>query len=271
MRTKKFYLAGMILLSFMLTTVVVSQVRPEVLVVTKAHWNMHMEDDADVNWLDIEKEYFEKVTSKNELIVTSEVLNHYFTDDNSEILFANTYRSWEDVEKAAARSDELAKEAWPDEAERKAFFKKQSAFYSNKHSDEIYSTLPGAKMLAEKSPEPMVYYVRISHLSFPEGGKTEEIRALREEYINAVVLPNPYVKGYYPSRHRWGADARDFVEAFVVESLADLPKAFDANSELIKDHWPEEEARKDFFTKMNKYFTGWHGDYIYQNVPELSK
>jgi hypothetical protein len=61
------------------------------------------------------------------------------------------------------------------------------------------------------------------------------------------------------------------VEAFVVESLGDLQLALEENQKLVKDHWPDEKKAEEFFDKMNHYMTGFHADYIYRNVPELSK
>ena len=72
-------------------------------------------------------------------------------------------------------------------------------------------------------------------------------------------------------RHLYGADSRDFVEVFVVKSFGDVDKALDEMGKLSKEHWPDDDARKEFYTKYNKYFTGWHADYLYTNIPELSK
>ena len=249
----------------------IAQERPTFLTVTTVHWNMEYENFSMDEWKAVEKEYFDKVTSKNEFIVSSLVLMHYFTADNSEIKFVTGYSSWENIEKAQERSNELANQAWPDEKARDAFFKKQSAYYSDMHSDEIYSTLDGAKVLTEKPTEPMVYYVRVSHRAFPEDGTPEEIQALRKEYKENVIDRNSYLKAYYPSRHAWGSDGRDFIEAFVVSSLGDLELSMKENQKLIKDHWPDEAKADAFFDKLGKYDTGWHGDFIYRHVPELSK
>ena len=271
MKLTDFTILGLILLSILTTANVHAQDETRIIVVTTAHWNNHLEDFSMEEWIGVEKEYFDKVINKNELIESSNVLMHYFTADNSEIKFVNVYSSWENIEKAAARNSELAKEAWVDESAREAFFKKQGKYYSNMHSDEIYNSIKGAKFMKEKSTEPLVYYVRVSHLAFPEDGKTEDIVAMMDEYNANVITKNDVIKGYFPSRHYWGSDSRDFVEAFVVESLADVEKALDKNGELAKEHWPDDEKRKEFFTKMGKYFTGWHGDYLYTHVPELSK
>ena len=72
-------------------------------------------------------------------------------------------------------------------------------------------------------------------------------------------------------RHAWGADKRDFIEVFVVNSMADLEASNYARGDLVKSHWTDEAARKAFFKKSGKYFTGFHADYIYETIPELSK
>lgn len=271
MKTQITQLVLMAILFFVITTNLIAQERPKFLTVSTAHWNLDYKDFSMDEWKAVEKEYFDKVTSKNEFIMTAVVLNHYFTEDNTEIKFVQGYSSWENIEKAQERSEELAKEAWPDEKTREDFFKKQSAYYTNMHSDELYSTVDGAKILAEKPSKQMVYYLRISDRSFPEDGKTEEIQALRKEYKENVIDKNIYIKGYYPSVHAWGSDGRDIVEAFVLESLADLALSMEENQKLVKAHWPDEKKRDEFFDKMNKYMTGFHADYIYRHVPELSK
>jgi hypothetical protein len=249
----------------------IAQERPVYLTVTTVHWNLENENFSMDEWKAVEKEYFDKVTMKNEFIVSATVLNHYFTEDNTEIKFVTGYSSWENILKAQDRSDALIKEGWPDEKARDAFFKKQSAYYNNMHSDEIYSTLEGAKLLAEKPTKPMVYYIRISDRAFPEDGKTEEIQAMRKEYKENVIDKNQYIKGYYPSRHACGSDGRDFIEATVVESLGDLQLSMEESQKLVKAHWPDEKKADEFFDKMDKYETGFHADYIFRHVPELSK
>lgn len=271
MKTKITLITMITCMVLLLTGQLAAQERPAFLTITTIHWNLDYEDFSMDDWKALEKEYFDKVTMKNEYIVSATVLNHYFTADNTEIKIVTGFSSWENIEKAAERSDELAKEAWPDEKAREEFFKKQSAYYTNMHSDEICSTLEGAKMMAEKPTKPMVYYIRVSHRSFPDDGKPEEIQALRKEYKENVIDKNQYIKGYYPSVHAWGSDGRDFIEAFAVESLGDLALSMEENQKLSKAHWPDDKTREEFFDKMDKYMTGFHADYIFRHVPELTK
>lgn len=241
---------------------------PQFLVVTRVHFNPKAEFTLD-QWKAHEKEYFDKVTQKNDLIVGANTLVHFYTDDNSEVLFSATYRTWDDIEKAGVKNAELEKAAWPDEAQRKVFLDKSASFYTSEHSDEIRTILPNTKHLTGTTQH--IYYIRTSRRTFPVDAKVGEFAELINEYNQNVTMKNTLLKGYYPSRHRWGADGRDYIEAFVYSSLSDMEKSAEENEKLEKAHWPDEAKRKEFFAKMDKYFEPWHGDALYRHVPELRK
>jgi siroheme synthase (precorrin-2 oxidase/ferrochelatase) len=254
------------------TTLQAQEEAPYVITFTRSHWNMDYKDFSMEKWKALESEYHEKVIMKNEFIAASNVLLHYYTPDNSEIMFVQAYRSWGDVEKATQKNAELAKAAWPDEAERRAFFDKQSEYYAMKHSDEIYSSLSLAKPLTEKPTEPMVVYMRTTHRAWPEDGAADALRSMRKEYIENVVHKNDMVKGYYPMRHLYGADSREIIEVFVMNSMAELEETNKKKiGELVNAHWPDEAKRKEFFDAYNKYRSPWHGDLLYTSIPELAK
>ena len=245
--------------------------RPEFVTVTTNHWNMDKENFKMSEWKAAEKEYLEKVTMKNEFIMSASVYLHNMTADNTEFLTVQTFASWEDIGKFGKRSGELEKEAWPDESKRKAFLKNLGSYYANEHSDEIYAPIPGAKFMAEKPTKDMVLYVRKSHFAFPEDGTNEEFKKLRMEANAAIVQKNEYVKAYYPNVHAWGSDKTEFLEAYYIDSVSDLDKMFDRDDELMKATYPDNEASKAKGKAWGKYFTGVHGDYLYTFLHELSK
>ena len=263
-----------IFLIFMLFSIHLSSAqekeKPMYLTVTTMHWNMDLEDFSMKDWKAVEKEFLDKVTSKNEYILATNYGLHHMTADNTELVYVQLYKSWTDIEKAGDKNGELIKAAWPDEAKREAYFKKRNAYYADKHSDEIYVTMPGAKQRAEVSDEPVLFYVRKSHFAFPEEGTNKEFNELRDGFLKNVIHKNTYIKGYYPYVHAWGADKRDYVEVFVVDSLADLEKALEEIGKLNKARFKDEAAQKAWDKKVSKYFTGYHGDYVYKSVPELS-
>ncbi len=244
---------------------------PEFVAITTMHWNMDKEDFKMDEWKSVEKEYLEKVTKKNEFIMGASTYLHEFTPDNTELVYVQTFASWDDMGKFSERNSELAKEAWPDKEARNAFFDKRFSYYSNEHSDEIYTPLPGAKHMEQAPTKDLLCYVRKTHFAFPEEGSQKEFMEMRNEFIEKVINKNEYIKGYYPHVHAWGSDRTEHMEAFFIESWADLDKMYDRTDELIKEAWPDDEQRKKDGKAWGKYFTGVHGDYMYKLVHELSK
>lgn len=247
--------------------------RPAFITMTHTAWNFDLDDDTSSpkEWMDLSKEYNEKVTMKNEFVRGTVVLTHMYTGDNSDVILVTTYNSWEDIEKAQDRNSELEKAAWPDEAARNEFFKKHDRYYVHKHSDEIYVPIDGAKFPAEQKDTSRVIYIQKVYKAFPEDGSMEEYMALNSEYFEKVTHKNPHLYAFYPLAHAWGADNTEELHIYVLESMEDLiglNRAWDALEEAA---WPDEAERKAFFEKYDRYFTGRHGDYIYSSIAGVSK
>ena len=256
---------------FMFTTMFSQEDKFDYITVTKMHFNLNNPDLKFEDWQKLEKEYFDKVTSKNDLVIRHNCLTHYFTDDNTEVLNVNVYKSWEDIDKAGNKTADLVKNAWPNENERKAFFKKLRSYYADTHSDEIYASMPYTKPLNAKSDESFIYYVRNSHFSSSDEGSSDEFDSLMKEFFENVTMKNDLIKGYYTLAHAWGSDKTDFLEVFVVEKLGDIDEFFKKEGELFEKHWRTEKEREEFDKKMNKYFSRHHSDYIYRSVKGLRK
>jgi hypothetical protein len=143
MKSNKILVLGMLIFTFLLNTEIRAQDEPKPVYITITTKHRNLDTDRK-DWQKTEQEYYDKVTSKNELIIGNELLNHYYTANSSEVLFAYVYRTWEDIEKSNAISNELIMKGWPDEKARKAFFDKQRSYYSTYHSDEIYMSQPMA-------------------------------------------------------------------------------------------------------------------------------
>lgn len=241
--------------------------------VTTMHVKMDNENGSFEEWQALEKEFFDKVTSKNEFILSHNNLAHYFTEDNSEVINVNVYEDWSKIEAAQKRNNELIDLAWPDKAKRDAFFKKRNSYYEDTHSDEIYVTMPYNKVLAapKASDKQLVYYVRRGHFNLSFEGSDEEFDKLFKEYFDAVTMKNEHIIAYYTLAHAWGSDKTDFIEVYVVENLDGIEKSFQKNDELFNAHWKDEKKRKEYNTKLNKYFTPLHADYLYRSIVGLRK
>lgn len=239
--------------------------------VTTTHWDFSNPDNNYESWKAAEKEYRDKVVNKNEYILATAVYTHLYTDDSREVVMVQSYPNWEAIDKAQQRNEELAKEAWPDEAARKAFFDKLNSHYSDWHSDEIYQMMPGAKFLAQPADKDMILYVRINYMNYPEDGSEADFMEGYNWFIENMVNKNEFAKAYYPHIHAWGADRREMVDAWLYESMADVEKGGDRMDELWEEGFTDEAERKAMGEKMGKYFLGYHKDLLYTFIHDLSK
>ena len=258
--TNRFFIITTIVLLFNVSLFSQENKRPLYYTMTTMYWNLDNDGSAE-DWNAIEKEYKDKVTSKNEHIMASAYLTHLLTDNSREVIYVQTYPTWEDIDKAAERNSELEKEAWPDDDARRAFLDKQASYYSEYHSDEIFATMDGAILPSGPQEKDMVVYIRKNKMAFPEDGTMKEFNELRLKQLEEIYKKNDLIKAYYPGMHAWGNDRRDFLEVFVIDSLDDLGKMFDKNGELSSGAFTEEEGEA-----FGKYFKGVHGDYVYTNI-----
>lgn len=242
---------------------------PKYYVVTTLHFNM--DNDSDASWLDVEKEYLDKVTMKNEHIMGAGFYTHLYTANSTDVKYVQVFGSWDAIEKASERNAELEKEAWPDDTARAAFLKTQGSFYTNKHSDEIYTVLSGSKPFNGELTDNSIVYVRTNHFAYPEDGVPGELGKARTEYLENVINKNELIKGYFPHRHYYGRNSTEFIEAIFLDSMDDLDKMNKRNGELFMAHWTDDESRKAYGAIQRKYFTGVHGDEVLSIIPSLRK
>jgi len=233
---------------------------------------LHGVSGVDLNeWKATEQEFFDKVTSKINLLVAHEVLISNIKNDFSDIKVINVFKSWGDIQKINTIRGDLIAIAWPDEEERKLFFEKQNSFYTNFHSDEIYTStkfgFPVEDDVKKSQKRSFTYFVQTSTLS-DDNGKDSYSDYIK--YVKNVFHKNSLIKGYYPLRHLWGSDSRDFVEVFVVNSTEDIKNVIENNRVLLKELVPNDEKRKGFLEVYEKGILN-RSNAIYVNVPSLSK
>lgn len=221
------------------------------------------------SWKEIEEEYFNKVTSKIDLIHSHEVLMSYFAPQFSEIKVINVINSWEDIMTVNEMRVELIEEAWPDEEERKAFFEKQNSFYKSKHSDEIFLTSDFSKDFVKEPGQnrPFTFMLKNNIISDSEDeGSYENYK----QYIEKVIFENSKILGYFPFSHFWGDDSREFVELFVFDSFSDVELSQYESNALLSKVVSGEEERREFLSSLFSAIES-HETTFYRNIPSLSK
>ena len=236
------------------------------------HRNLNFKNATFDKWLELEKNYLDKVIRKNEYILQRDVFGHYMTEDNTEVLFVQLYKRFEDIEKAENRNTELEKEGWSEVKKSQDYFDYMGQYFDNKKSTEIFITVPGIKEDSSVVGKSLFYQLRVNHLAFPKGGTEAEFSKLNEEFLKKAVYNNKYIKEYYPFVQVLGSDKRQYIEVTAVESLGELENAFKEIDEFLYEPKAGDEAKhKIFIESYFKYFSGFHADYIYKSVPELRK
>lgn len=86
--------------------------------------------------------YNDMVVKKNEYILSHREYAHYYTGNSKDYFIIEEYKDMASMEKAADRSSELEKQAWPDKEKAKAFFDAMGAYFEEWHGDGLYRTNP---------------------------------------------------------------------------------------------------------------------------------
>jgi len=105
-------------------------------------WKVTIPEDgsrAELN--ELMKEWAEKITRKNDKVISERVVRHNMSSDSRDIIFITEYATWNDIDAASDKQSELLKAAYPNDEERRAFNRKIGRYF-NKHSDEIFQEVP---------------------------------------------------------------------------------------------------------------------------------
>lgn len=84
--------------------------------------------------------YYANVISKNDKILSHREYWHYYSASSKDYFIIEEYADLASMEAAGDMNTELEKKAWPDEANRTAFFDAMGAYFENWHGDALYHT-----------------------------------------------------------------------------------------------------------------------------------
>ncbi len=76
---------------------------------------------------------------ENEYVVSHKTVRHFWGHDSRDFVEIIELKSFDDVDKAFEKTNELFKKAFPTKEARDAFNKAYNKYFTGKHSDEIYS------------------------------------------------------------------------------------------------------------------------------------
>lgn len=114
-------------------------------VYTITTWKIMTPDDGSrKEFMDMMKEWHQKVTLKNSKIISERSMTHLSGNDMRDFIVITEYASWNDIEAASKEQNKLVELGWPDKEERQAFMKRFFQF-AETHSDEICQELPALR------------------------------------------------------------------------------------------------------------------------------
>lgn len=109
---------------------------------TVTTWKLHVPENGTRTELNgLLKEFSEKISFKNDKVISEKVLHHISGADLRDLVIISEYASWNDIDAASNMQNELIDKAWPKEEDRNAFFKSWNKYVIT-HSDEIYQENP---------------------------------------------------------------------------------------------------------------------------------
>jgi len=89
--------------------------------------------------------YSENCFAKNEYIVSYKVMRHFWGHNSTDFIQMIEVKTWDDIEKANDKTNELFRKAWPTSQDRKKYNDANGKYFTGKHSDEIYSEVVAPK------------------------------------------------------------------------------------------------------------------------------
>jgi hypothetical protein len=263
------------------SVLLVGQTNPDYHVITTSRYYLKVNEEGNWNELnEMMEEEFSKINQLDKELVSLMVLGHRWSGSWNEVIQVAEWKSIADADKSTVNTANMRKKAWPNDQKRKAFFEKYGKYWENKHSDLAVRQLVTSRLKRnqKRSSENtlvtvMEYYMK--PLSEVEGGTVKEREDLFDEYFDKVIMKNDKILSRREMRHYWSGTLGGGSSAFVV--MTEYGNITDAdntaiNRQAILKAWPDEDERKAFFEKRNKYLAYGHRDIaIHNNMVKLNK
>jgi hypothetical protein len=98
-------------------------------------------DGTNKEFAELEKQFFDAVTNKNDLIKAYYPSRHAWGSDNTQFNEVYVVDSLADLELALNKNRDLFKAMWTDEAKKKEFNDKSDRYFTGQHGDYIYKSV----------------------------------------------------------------------------------------------------------------------------------
>ncbi len=263
-----------------MTGVMFGQYNPDNHVVTiSMNYMNNMDEVEDGSWTKMGELMEEESSKMNRLdkdMISSLVLGHRWSGSLNEIVYMREWKSIADADKSTVGTGDMRK----NDEKRKAFFTAYRKYWTGKHKDLAVMEMVTSrvkrnkKKITENSVVTVIEYY-LKPMSQVEGGSVEEREALFNEYFNKVIMKNDKIISRRELKHYWsGSLGGGKIPVHNVTEYANMVDADNTsiNADTIKKAWPDEDERKAFFEKRNKYIAWGHKDIaVHTNWVKLAK
>jgi len=267
-----------------MTGVMFGQYNPDNHVVTiSMNYMNNMDEVEDGSWTKMGELMEEESSKMNRLdkdMISSLVLGHRWSGSLNEIVYIREWKSIADADKSTVGTGDMRKKGWPNDEKRKAFFTAYRKYWTGKHKDLAVMEMVTSRLkrnkkeITENSVVTVIEYY-LKPMSQVEGGSVEEREALFNEYFNKVIMKNDKIISRRELKHYWsGSLGGGKIPVLLVTEYTNITDAVTGtgNTEVIKKAWPDEDERKAFFEKRNKYIAWGHKDIaVHTNWVKLAK
>ena len=265
-----------------LTGIIFGQYNSDNHVVTTSMY--YLKYNPDGSWAELDELMEEEFTKMNQLdkeLVSLMVLGHSLTGSFNEVVQVAEWKSIADADKSTVNTGAMRRKARPNDEKRKAFYDKYGKYWTSKHKDLAVEELVTSRIKRnnKRTTENSVVTVQefyMKPMSQVEGGTAKEREALFDEYHNKVIMKNDKILSRRELGHYWSGSLGGGQAPFVIiTEFANTDDMINRNAdgaEARRKAWPDEDERKAFFEKRNKYLAWGHKDIaIHSNLVKLNK
>jgi len=244
----------------------------------------YLKYNPDGSWDELYELMEDEFTKMNQLdkeLVSLMVLGHSLTGSLNEVVQIAEWKSIADADKSTVNTGAMRRKARPNEEKRKAFYNKYNKYWSTKHKDLGVDELVTRRVKRnnKRTTENTVVTVQefyMKPLGQVEGGTAQEREALFDEYHDKVIMKNDKILSRKELRHYWsgslGGGKAPFIIITEFANTDDMINRTPDNQEVIRKAWPNDDDRREFFQKRNKYLAWGHRDIaIHSNLVKMIK
>lgn len=129
----------------------------------------------------------------------------------------------------------------------------------------LFNAIGFAQEETPAGPEYVVITTNHWNMDYEDFDKAKWI-ATEKEFLDKITKKNDYIMGSSMYMHRFTPDNTEIVSVQTFANWEAIDKAGERTAELVRETWPDQEARRAYFQSRNAYYSNDHSDEIYATM-----